>query len=441
MNTRQRIGLLAIIYILSIIFCNYSLGLFHFTDYSLFINYDTVSYVESAYKLIHHFEPHPFRCIGYGLILAIPYGLFGTSVAFFITIHVIQLTMLFIVYCLVYVILKYYVKQIIAFGMTILLMLNITFVCYAYLVLTEIPFLFFITISLFNFHLYLCDFKTKNLVLSFAFLCIAILFKPGFYLYGLIIFVSLNVFYIIKKVSLSLIINTFLVLLCTLGFQISWMFFTYKTFKLSYIDDITTYRYFNSSIIAQHEKVDLLQLMKKRDFAFTQLPFHLLVSPEEFKDFHLSIKAEHNLLLKNYPKAYATAFFDNIFSNYHTGNAIIRDINVHNLNNEATRKAVFNYTRIWNMLFGGILVLSSLYFMLSMKKLFHKRPSYLVFLMLLYSYCYYSILISGVSFYQGDRFNVGWMPFLPIILCLLLPSKRSTRNESFMFVESKLYRL
>ncbi len=423
MNTRQSIGLLAIVYLLIIIFCNYSLGLYSFTDSTMFEQYDTVSYLESTQRLISHFQPHPYRCIGYSLFLAIPYALFNSSNLLFICVHTIQLMMLFSVYVIVYVLFKKYVSNKLALVMIIGFMLNISYIGYAYLVLTEIPFLFLITLSAYYFHHYLQYSKVQHLFIGFAFLCFSILFKPGFYLFGLLIFISICLLFIVRNASFKNLLILIIILFSTVGFQKIWMYSSYSTFKLSYIDDITTYRYFNSSIIAAKNNVDLSPLMQQRDQAML-VNFNNFKTAEDLNSFRLSVKAESMFLLKQYPKASIYAFIENIYSNIHTGNALIRDIEVPNFNNETSRKAFFNYTRIWNMLMGAILFISTIYFLASFRKLYREHKERLYFIVLLFLYCYYNILISGVSFYQGDRFNVVWMPFVLIILSML-GSKKS----------------
>jgi hypothetical protein len=418
LNTRQSIGLLAIVYLLIIIFCNYSLGLYSFTDSTMFEKYDTVSYLESTQRLISHFQPHPYRCIGYSLFLAIPYALFSSSNLLFICVHTIQLMMLFTIYVIVYVLLKKYVSNKLALVMIIGFMLNISYIGYAYLVLTEIPFLLLITLSVFYFHHYLQYNKVQHLFIGFTFLCFSILFKPGFYLFGLLIFISICLLFFVRNASFKNLLILFIIMLSTIGFQKIWMNSSYNTFKLSYIDDITKYRYLNSSIIAFKNNLELTPLMQQRDQAML-VNFNNFKTADNLNTFHLSVKAESSFLLKQYPLASLYAFTDNIYSNYHSGNAIIRDIEVPNLNNETARKAFFNYTRIWNMLMGAILIISTVYFLIIIRKLYRIHQARFFFIVLLFSYCYYNILISGASFYQGDRFNVVWMPFVLIILSLL----------------------
>jgi hypothetical protein len=423
LNTRQSIGLLAIIYLLIIIFCNYSLGLYSFTDSTMFEKYDTVSYLESTQRLISHFQPHPYRCIGYSLFLAIPYALFSSSNLLFICVHIIQLIMLFTIYVILFVTIKKYVSNKLSIIMIIAFMLNISYVGYAYLLLTEIPFLFLITLSIYFYHQSLQHNKSQYLLIGFALLCFSILFKPGFYLFGLLIFISICVNFIVRKASFKYLLILFIIMVGTIGFQTIWMYSSFGTYKLSYIDDITTYRYFNSSVIAAKNNVDLSPLMQQRDQAML-VNFNNFNTADDLNSFHLSVKAESMFLLKQYPKATLYAFIENIYSNYHTGNAIIRDIEVPNFNNQTSRKAFFNYTRIWNMLMGTILFISTIYFLASIRKLYREHKERLYFSVLLFSYCYYNILISGVSFYQGDRFNIVWMPFVLIILSIL-GSKKS----------------
>lgn len=423
MNTRQSIGLLAIIYLLIIIFCNYIFVFFSFTDYTLFLKYDTISYLESTQRLISDFQPHPYRCIGYSLFLAIPYALFSSSNLLFICVHIIQLIMLFTIYVILFVTIKKYVSNKLSIIMIIAFMLNISYVGYAYLLLTEIPFLFLITLSIYFYHQSLQHNKSQYLLIGFALLCFSILFKPGFYLFGLLIFVSICVHFIVRKASFKYLLILFVIMVGTIGFQTIWMYSSFGTYKLSYIDDITTYRYFNSSIIAAKNNVDLSPLMQQRDQAML-VNFNNFKTADDLNSFRLSVKAESMFLLKQYPKATLYAFIENIYSNIHTGNALIRDIEVPNFNNETSRKAFFNYTRIWNMLMGTILFISTIYFLASFRKLYREHKERLYFSVLLFSYCYYNILISGASFYQGDRFNIVWMPFVLIILSVL-GSKKS----------------
>jgi hypothetical protein len=220
-----------------------------------------------------------------------------------------------------------------------------------------------------------------------------------------------------------------LILSLTLGLQMTLMKITYQTFKLSFIDDITTYRYLNTAVLANDSHLDYAYLMQQRDTIFSQ-PRYGLITSESLHDFHQLVSDESKLLRQKMPLSVAVAFFENIFSNVHTGNKILLDWPLNSNLELETAKRWYDITRIWNMVLSVLMILSGfllLYLFLRKRKM--ESPIEILSLILLV-YCGYSLFITGVTYFQGDRFAIAWMPFVKLLTVFQLKTilKKQEQN-------------
>ena len=88
------------------------------------------------------------------------------------------------------------------------------------------------------------------------------------------------------------------------------------------------------------------------------------------------------------------------------------------------RKRLFDYTRIWNMFFVIAMVLFNIFLIIKIfgKKIEINSAVFLSFILLFY--CNYCFITSGISYFQGDRFNVIWMPILLTSIMLFFSKKK-----------------
>lgn len=405
------------------------LGLYKLDSISYFESYDTMSYLQAKDLLFGHGVFHSTRCFAYPMLLQGAEWIFGSGKFFLFAMYVIQLLMLLWVVQWHYRVLALRIKPLYSLGLSLLLMLNVTFIVFAFSLLTEISCLFFLTLSFEQFRLASAHQGAKQLFLSFFFLCIAVLLKPGLLLF-LGVLLVVHILNMIKKDSFKRQIwPVTLAIVFTLGIQVAGMYQHYRTFRLSYIGDITMYRYMNTSVLAHENHEDILSLMSTRDTLL--LPLNLdHEQTKQYNAFSAKVKKERNQLIQHSSQAFIQSYFLNLFSNFHTGNTLIRDIPTELAQSEWIKTKFFDWTRIWNMIFISFLLLSALVIWVQIATTVIRTRKWQVrdqFAFLLLSFSVFAFLISGVSFYQGDRFNVIWMPFLiPALVYWFVPKKKNT---------------
>ena len=143
-----------------------------------------------------------------------------------------------------------------------------------------------------------------------------------------------------------------------------------------------------------------------------------------FKINHEIVKNETSDLIKNHTFNFILAFAENLVDNFHTGNTFIRDMPENKIINKESRKRLFDYTRIWNMLFVVAMLLFNIFLLIKIfgKKIEVNSATLLSFIILFY--CDYCFITSGISYFQGDRFNVIWMPMLLTSIMLFFSKKK-----------------
>lgn len=421
---KKHFSILFFVYVTIVLFCNYTLGIFHLTAVEYHKSFDTFSYIDAAKLMLNGIKPHSLRCFGYAGFLTLPYTLFKLTPAFFWFVYIVQNILLLLSFQFIYKIIAIYSNARKAFWAVMLLMVNITYVVFAFHVMTEISFLFLMVGSFYCIHLYFVKQQSKHLLLSFLAICIATLFRPGLIHFTLLFGILLALFLLIKKKNWVAFGLVFLIFLTTIGFQAYKMQEQFGMYKISFIDDVTMYRYLNTSTIAKIEGKDKLYLMAERD-RLIYLKLKNIDSDKAFIINHEIVKNETSRLITNHWNSFLYAFAENLFTNFHTGNTFIRDLPEDKIINHAIRKRLFDYTRIWNMLFVITLFLMNLLiiFHFISKEIHKNRILFLSFFLLIF--CDYSYITSGISFFQGDRFNVIWMPMLVVFIFIYFTPRKN----------------
>lgn len=409
-------SILFFIYIAIVFFCNYTLGIFHLTDVHYHKIFDTYSYLDAAKLMLNAMKAHSLRCFGYAGVLTLPYTLFKLTPAFFWFIYIVQNGILLLTFHFIYKLVAFYTNEKKAFWATFLLIINITYIVFSFHVMSEIGFLFLMTAAFYYIHLYFINQQSRNLLFSFLAICLATLFRPGLFHFTLLFGILLALYLLIKKKNWVAFGMVFLIFLSSIGFQAYKIQQQFGMYKISFIDDVTLYRYLNTSAIAKIEGKDKLYLMSERDSAL-YLKLKNVDSRKAFIAYHEIVKKETSDLISNHTAHFIFAFLDNLFTNFHTGNAFIRDMPEDKILNKEIQKRLFDYTRIWNMLFVIVLALTNVFLLVLFirKKInWYNEGSFLS--SIIFIYCNYCFVTSGISYFQGDRFNVVWMPMLLIFI-------------------------
>ncbi|MBL7765832.1 MAG: hypothetical protein JNJ58_07060 [Chitinophagaceae bacterium] len=294
-----------------------------------------------------------------------------------------------------------------------LLLLNPSFTVYSHLILTEICFIFLIVLSVHFLFLFQTSQNKINALLAFGLLCIATLFRPGLFYFEIFIGIILMLYLIRKRdwksgILFLTIFSVFIILPIRQYHQ------QYHVYKLSIIDDLTIYRYLNAQALCLTENGDLQTTMKKLDDASLSIAQASVEARSAFyrKAFRQTLSA--------HPAAVIKAFGMNLISNIHTGNTYYPQTC-----SRSNQIWVFHISRMLNMLYCILLLCAMVIFptiYLRRKRwisLWQNAAGILVML-----YCFYQFFSSGVSFWQGDRFNIVWMPLLSIGIISLWTYRR-----------------
>jgi hypothetical protein len=420
---KKHFSILFFVYVAIVLFCNYTLGIFHLTDVEYHKSFDTYSYIDAAKLILNGMKAHSLRCFGYAGFLAFPYSLFKLTPAFFWVVYIIQNILLLLSFQFIYKIIAFYTNDRKAFWAVLLLLINITYVVFAFHVMTEIGFLYLMVGSFYCIHLYFDKQQSVYLLLSFLAICIATLFRPGMLYFNIICGIILCLYFIVKKKNRLAFIFSVVLFFTTIGFQAYKMKQQYGLYKISFIDDVTMYRYLNTAIVAKLQGKDKLYLMGERD----RLLFMKLEKMDAEKLFEINheiVKKETSDLLKNHTFNFIFVFAENLVDNFHTGNTFIRDMPENKIIDKEIRKRLFDYTRIWNMLFVVAMVLFNIFLIIKIfgKKIEVNNAVFLSFILLFY--CNYCFITSGISYFQGDRFNVIWMPMFLLSIMLFFSKKK-----------------
>lgn len=402
----------------------YCLGLYRLTNSALYAGFDTLSYLEAANQLNKTHTFHPTRCVAYPLLLLVVQRFFSQGPYFFYVLYILQAGMLWYVVLLLYRWLKDVVSEQSALLLTLLGMCHLSLFLYASFLLTEIPCLFFIALAFNNARHFLLHNKQQSLFAAAFLFSVAVLFKPGLLLYICLVAILLFVLALLNKFNYTLVMVFALGALLPLSIQYLGMYQSYGSIKLSYISDITYYRYWHTSALSLKLQKDILPLMDSRD----SLVHAISTSPHSaftYTDFATAVTRERGFLLQHHPGSMITSFIVNLFSNFHTGNTIPQALPKNIAQTANWPRLFFNITRMFNMVY-----IVGLFFIAIVG--FRKRQAvitshpYAVMVVLLLTFSLFAFLISGVSFYQGDRFNVIWMPFLIPLIAMIFSQKKQS---------------
>lgn len=421
MNNGQRVLILIILVNAGMLFI-FAPFIEQATQYEYHRPFDAISYIDATQLLTSNFSPHPLRSFGYAFFLALPYLLFKTSSAFFCLAYLMQFSLLCYSTWLLYKTIRAMSNHSRALHAVIIMLCNMSYVIYTFHITTEIYFLFLIIAAFYHLQKYLSMQKNRDLLLSFALVCIATLCKPVLIYICVVCFIALIIYFVLSK-KITACIPAALIILLSIGLQIFCMHAKFNIYKISCIDDLTMYRYLHTSVEAAKFHKDIATTMLSRD---QQLNSKTAGLPEStlYNVQHTLVKEETRNILQNDLQYLVIAVADNFRSNFHTGNTFIRDMRVENKFITPFRTQLFGITRIWNMLFViCLLILNFVYAVRLIRRTLHPNKVFLLqFLLLLYAD--YIFVTAGTSFYQGDRFNIVWMPAVLIILMTQRVSKK-----------------
>lgn len=365
---------------------------------------DASNYLESAQKMYLKFTGHYYRPMVMAFITGLPY-LFGSSDA-----GILKWSLIVNVMCwlgtslLLFQIAKDFLKPKVAFVVAILPFFIIGNAVLNYHLLTENIYTFFIVLAFYSLFRY---YKTNNfwfLSFSLSLLLSSMLIKPGakFLAILILLFFIKTVLKNYKDKAMILLYGSVLMILI----QLVGMKVQYGDFTLSYIDGVTYHNYLFSKAECFKNGKEYHQINNRR----AEYLFSLL-----FTDQKRVAKEDAIRQIKtNFPNV-VKAYFDNLLENTKSGNACVFDLENKKGSSDFTfwKTVAFNLSKWQNRLFTIIGILVSLYFV---RKLFTPKSVYALMAL----FVLYTIILSGISCGQGDRFHVITFPIVFLLLAKAL---------------------
>ncbi|WP_242117941.1 hypothetical protein [Aestuariivivens sediminicola] len=369
---------------------------------------DSYTYIDASNLLYNEFHPHPYRPLGYAALLGLP-NLFMTQLTTLdYIIFSFGLNLLFWLFTLVVLfetLMLFTIKKL-AYTAAFVFMFSMGNATHIALILSETIVTGLFIFMVFFMFKYTKTKNTKHLIWSVSILNITSLFRPGMFYLGVIFCILLIVYLLRKKEFKRRSFFIFLISVILIISQGMAMFKTYGNFTMSYIDKLAWYFYLGCQSSALEKQISYndertLRNEKRKTLSWEELS---TLSKEDFKS-QIANNSKHMLY------AYLNNLFDNCTSG--SSNLILIKSLQNNRNNKLMAHRFHVLSKIQNKLYVILAILCLAWF-----GSFRKYWNIALFVSL--SIIFYVILTSGVSFWQGDRFNITVYPLILLTLFSLL---------------------
>lgn len=401
--------------ILGFLILNRMLGLLDFTFQN--IPPDTRTYIDAANLLYQSNLPHATRPLGFALISGIPHLFLSQPTDVQLLSWNISLNILLWLSSalLCFRIVSNYLKPSIAVILCLIVYLSLGIVCHICQFLTEIPILFLFSAIAYFLHKYQKTSTIKFLFYSASILNFGTLIRPGLLyisLFSSLILVLFLVFKHKKKLIQAPAIFLYLSLF-GIGLQSYEIQSHYGKFTPSFIDKETWYYYLGSEVQAEILNKPYQEIVTERRTKLKFLPM---------KYVHLVASQDLKKAIEYYPIITISNWISNIYDNTFSGSSILLELawTAQSDFKKFLYKGSNIIAKVTNI---GMIFLLTLCsgFMLFKKFRFGILPICLIGISL------YTILTSGISFSQDDRFHIV---LYPIILIAAISSYFKHKNSS-----------
>ena len=375
---------------------------------------DSTGYHESAKNLYVFFRGHNYRPILMAVINGFPY-LFGSSDVFIYHYSLyVNLICWLASFLLLFEILKQFIKPKYAFVFAVLSVFLVGNMAYVFHLLSENIYLLFILSAFYFLAKYYKEKLFWQLSVSLSIFILSMLIRPGSKFLA-IFFVLYFIREIIKnfkhKFTWFICGSLFLVLIQCAGLK-----YQFGNFTLSYIDSVTYYDYIGSKAMCFKEGKEFSQMSNPRgEYIYS------IECSEQRKIANEDLKQQLQYNTLNLCKAYISDVVDNTTS----GNVCIDDCkNVKNRDHfQFWKTLIFDISKWQNWIFTALgFCLAVFYFFKRYSK--EKLYSFISFFIL------YTLLLSGISCGQGDRFHVITFPFVLLLLAKFLSENLSLKLKN-----------
>lgn len=375
---------------------------------------DSQSYVNASKDLYLFFRGHLTRPIGMALITGFPLIFKASDATLYVFGFCVNLVCWLFFLLLLFQILKEFLKPNIAFLSTLTCMLILGNTASVFHVSSESIYMLFMVTAMFFLWRYYKNNSLLHLAWALFFIIISVLIKPGSLLFAIIF----TLYFIVKiyKMHQSKVVYLIYASWLLIGIQCAGLKYQFGNFTTSYIDAITYYCYLGAKAASLEKQQDFHEVwLERTHFIYNQAP------PNQKKIAKADLIKHLETNRVNLGKAY----LQNLFENATTGSVPIHDCkNVNRIKYFSISKKLLFELSVWqNIAFSILALLLSSYLLIA----FYKTDQ---FLSIIAAFILYTILLSGVSCSEGDRFNVITFPFVVVLIAKWL-SKKSKRTAQF----------
>jgi hypothetical protein len=386
---------------------------------------DARSYREAAEQLYrHNGAANSIRPFGYPILIGLPY-LSGVATDKMIVVFAICLNVVAWVATIqiIFRISGWLSGRLFAWIASLLFLLSFSHIISLYQSLSETIFLLLVLVSLWTFIRFWQSGRDIFLVFALIALCYSVTVRPVTY-YFAIIATIISFVYLVRCAKLRIAVAVLFVFLVTIGIQMGNMYRCYGKFTISFIQNYTMHMYVLAVAESMQSGTDLVTVQQRKiDYADSLLRPWAPGSREFVVNADAIYAKTVAQNLSSNRKNVLRAVWQNIVMNSSDGNLAIATLrNCEKSTRFVVWQRVFaNVTRWQNKLFSMFCVagMAGVALVVLRKR---KIDGPILMMCFMNAIVAYLLLTSGISFWQGDRFNAVLYPFTFINLCWLASS-------------------
>lgn len=371
---------------------------------------DSYTYIDAANLLYEKFQPHPIRPIGIAFLMGIPNLFFETiSLGQYTTYNLLLNFALWLGSVLmINRSLLVFVGKRTAFLFTLLFIGCIGNLINSFFLLSETLTTFLL--SLFAYYLIRYE-KSKShnfLVWAGIIINLSVLVRPGLQYVAFVVSIIIIFKLIRNNIKIFSLYLWLFLSLFTIAVQIGMMKSSYGNNTVSYIDKLAWYYYLGAQSKAEKDTItyDKVKSERKNDFEKITWSEKQKMSSLDLKE---QISNNSSLILSNY--------IQNIYQNSTSGSTLVFYVNPKFKDLQKASNGINYKLYVISKLQNICMVFISVIMMIMI--LFHKTLRNFSFVIIL-SLILYTILTSGISFWQGDRFHIVFYPLTLLLLVFVL---------------------
>jgi hypothetical protein len=387
-----------------------------------FVNYDSLSYWNAA-KLIFSEggKPDPIRPFFYPFLIGLS-SLFSDSTSFGLQWAIgLNLILWLSTVAIVFKILDESTNRKIALTGAIIFILHTSNIVMVWSVLSETLFHFLLVGSIYFLLKYLRNTEKTGSFLSFVtFFCLFILTRPTFYPF--IFFLIPLFFWSVYRRYLSLFVAaiSIFIAISTVGFNVYKVKESYGNWTLSYIGHCALYSFFGAyaKVVSPEKSLNKIgeDWLKEREQRDNNIARY--VDSISWSALPALVNSDLGEQIKNNKRGLIFTFVRDLFSNSTASNFLI--LSLENVKKrsffEAAKNSILWFSRLQNILNSILALWMSFTFLRYRSCLREKNQAIYYILGVNCISNLFAVLISAISFTQGDRFHLVVIPLNIITL-------------------------